>query len=67
MATAIFNGDFVKVVAAETVRLKKDTGTATWNHLWNFYGMLYTDPTTGQKTFSHNGLHRMQQQMQWLM
>ena len=48
--TAIFNGDFVKLVANGTV--EKDAGTATLASIGIFMGCSYTDPTTGQKTFS---------------
>ncbi len=48
--TAIFNGDFVKVAASGTI--EKDTGTATLTSCGIFMGCAYTDPTTGQKTFS---------------
>jgi hypothetical protein len=48
--TAIFNGDFVKLVANGTI--EKDAGTATLASIGIFMGCSYTDPTTGQKTFS---------------
>ena len=48
--TAIFNGDFVKLVANGTV--EKDAGTATLASIGIFMGCSYTDPTSGQKTFS---------------
>ena len=48
--TAIFNGDFVKLVANGTI--EKDAGTATLASVGIFMGCAYTDPTTGQKTFS---------------
>ena len=48
--TAIFYGDFVKLVAAGT--LEKDTGTTTLNPVGIFVGCSYTDPTTGQYTNS---------------
>ena len=48
--TAIFNGDFVKVAANGTI--EKDTGTATLTSCGIFMGCSYTDPTSGQKTFS---------------
>ena len=48
--TAIFNGDFVKLVANGTV--EKDAGTATLASVGVFMGCAYTDPTSGQKTFS---------------
>ena len=49
-ATAIFNGDFVKMVAAGVI--EKDTGTATLTTIGIFMGCKYTDPTTGQLTFN---------------
>jgi len=48
--TAIFNGDFVKLVTNGTV--EKDAGTATLASIGIFMGCAYTDPTSGQKTFS---------------
>jgi hypothetical protein len=48
--TAIFNGDFVKLVANGTI--EKDSGTATLASIGIFMGCSYTDPTSGQKTFS---------------
>ena len=48
--TAIFNGDFVKLVANGTI--EKDAGTATLAAVGIFMGCSYTDPTSGQKTFS---------------
>ena len=48
--TAIFNGDFVKVAANGTI--EKDTGTATLTSCGIFMGCSYTDPTTGQPTYS---------------
>mgnify|MGYP003630328355 CR=1 FL=1 len=48
--TAIFNGDFVKLVASGTI--EKDAGTATLASIGIFMGCSYTDPTSGQKTFS---------------
>ena len=48
--TAIFNGDFVKLVANGTI--EKDAGTATLAAVGVFMGCAYTDPTSGQKTFS---------------
>ena len=49
-ATAIFNGDFVKVAADGTVA--KDSGTTALTAVGIFMGCSYTDPTSGQKTFS---------------
>ena len=49
-ATAIFNGDFVKLVADGTV--EKDTGTATLTTCGIFLGCQYTDPSTKQLTFN---------------
>ncbi len=48
--TAIFYGDFVKLVAAGTV--EKDTGTATATPVGIFMGCFYTDPSTSQPTFN---------------
>ncbi len=48
-ATAIFNGDFVTLVAAGTV--EKDTGT-TLSCCGIFLGCQYTDAGSGQLTFS---------------
>jgi hypothetical protein len=48
--TAIFYGDFVKLVAAGTV--EKDTGTATATPVGIFMGCFYTDPSTNQPTFN---------------
>lgn len=45
-ATAIFAGDFVKLVAGGGV--EKDTGTATLTPMGIVVGFEYTDPTTGQ-------------------
>ena len=49
-ATAIFNGDFVKLVSAGTV--EKDTGTSSLTTIGIFMGCKYTDPTSGQLTFN---------------
>lgn len=48
--TAIFNGDFVTLVADGTV--EKDTGTAALTTCGIFLGCQYTDPGSGQLTFS---------------
>lgn len=48
--TAIFNGDFVKLVADGTI--EKDTGTSTLTTCGIFLGCQYTDPSTKQLTFS---------------
>ena len=48
--TAIFNGDFVKIVANGTI--EKDAGTTSLLSVGIFMGCSYTDPTSGQKTFS---------------
>ena len=48
--TAIFYGDFVKLVNTGTV--EKDTGTTTLTPIGVFVGVSYTDPNTNQKTFS---------------
>jgi len=49
-ATAIFNGDFVKLVADGEI--EKDEGTATLASVGIFVGCSYTPSTTSQKTFS---------------
>ena len=49
-ATAIFYGDFVKLVNTGTV--EKDTGTATMTPVGIFMGCCYTDPGTNQPTFN---------------
>lgn len=49
-ATAIFYGDFVRLVAAGVV--EKDTGTTTATPVGVFMGCFYTDPTTKQPTYS---------------
>lgn len=48
--TAIFYGDFVKLVNTGTV--EKDTGTATLTPVGVFVGCAFTSPTTGELTFS---------------
>ena len=48
--TAIFYGDFVKLVSSGTV--EKDTGTTTLTPVGVFMGCSYTDPNTNQKTFN---------------
>jgi len=50
--TAIFFGDFVKLAVDGTIQ--KDTGTATLglSLIGIFMGCAFTDPTSGQKTFS---------------
>ena len=48
--TAIFYGDFVKIVSSGTV--EKDTGTTSLTPIGVFVGVSYTDPNTNQKTFS---------------
>jgi hypothetical protein len=48
--TAIFYGDFVKLVNTGTV--EKDTGTSTMTPVGVFVGCAYTDPSTNQKTFN---------------
>ena len=48
--TAIFYGDFVKLVSSGTV--EKDTGTTTLTPVGVFMGCSYTDPSTNQKTFN---------------
>lgn len=49
-STAIFNGDFVKLVADGTI--EKDTGTSTLTTCGIFLGCQYTDPSTKQLTFN---------------
>jgi len=49
-ATAIFYGDFVKLVNTGTV--EKDTGTTTMTPVGIFMGCFYTDPGTNQPTFN---------------
>ena len=48
--TAIFYGDFVKLVSSGTV--EKDTGTTALTPVGVFMGCSYTDPSTNQKTFN---------------
>jgi hypothetical protein len=48
--TAIFYGDFVKLVNTGTV--EKDTGTTSATPVGVFVGCAYTSPSTGEKTFS---------------
>lgn len=48
--TAIFYGDFVKLVNTGTV--EKDTGTTTATPVGVFVGCAYTSPSTGELTFS---------------
>jgi len=48
--TAIFYGDFVKLVNTGTV--EKDTGTTTATPVGVFVGCAYTSPTTNELTFS---------------
>jgi hypothetical protein len=48
--TAIFYGDFVKLVSSGTV--EKDTGTTSLTPVGVFMGCSYTDPNTNQKTFN---------------
>jgi len=48
--TAIFYGDFVKLVSSGTV--EKDTGTTACTPVGVFVGVSYTDPNTNQLTFS---------------
>ena len=48
--TAIFNGDFVKLVTAGTV--EKDAGTTTLTPIGIFLGCKYTDPNSSQLTFN---------------
>ena len=48
--TAIFYGDFVKLVSTGTV--EKDTGTTTLTPVGVFVGCAFTSPSTGELTFS---------------
>ena len=48
--TAIFYGDFVKLVNTGT--LEKDTGTTTATPVGVFVGCAFTSPSTGELTFS---------------
>ena len=48
--TAIFYGDFVKLVSSGTV--EKDTGTTSLTPVGVFMGCSYTDPSTNQKSFN---------------
>ena len=48
--TAIFYGDFVKLVAAGTI--EKDAGTTALTSIGIFMGCKYTDPNSNQMTFS---------------
>ena len=48
--TAIFYGDFVKLVTAGTV--EKDAGTAALTPIGGFMGCKYTDSTSKQMTFN---------------
>ena len=48
--TAIFYGDFVKLVTAGTV--EKDAGTAALTSIGIFMGCKYTDSSTSQMTFN---------------
>lgn len=49
-STAIFYGDFLKIVSSGTV--EKDTGTTSLTTVGVFMGCSYTDPSTNQKTFN---------------
>ena len=48
--TAIFYGDFVKLVTAGTIEL--DAGTSALTSIGIFMGCKYTDPNSNQMTFS---------------
>lgn len=50
--TAIFYGDFVKLVSSGTV--EKDAGTTTMTPVGIFMGCFYTDPTTKQPTYAQH-------------
>jgi len=51
-ATAIFYGDFVKLVAAGTVEKAAVTTSVAAGTVGIFVGCAYTDPTTNQMTFN---------------
>ena len=51
-ATAIFYGDFVKLVAAGTVEKAAVTTAVAAGTVGIFVGCAYTDPTTNQMTFN---------------
>lgn len=51
-ATAIFNGDAVKLVTAGTI--ERDAADAAMTPIGVFLGCSYTDPTLGYKLFSQN-------------
>jgi hypothetical protein len=51
-ASDVFYGDFVKLVAAGTVEKAAVTTAAVAGTVGIFVGCAYTDPGTGQKTFS---------------
>tara|TARA_R100000656_G_scaffold108918_2_gene80992 strand:+ start:109 stop:687 length:579 start_codon:yes stop_codon:yes gene_type:complete len=55
--TAIFYGDFVKLVTAGTI--EKDTGTAALTSIGIFLGCKYTDSSTSQMTFNQTWLADM--------
>jgi hypothetical protein len=50
--TAVFYGDFVKLVAAGTVEKAEVTTAKVAGSVGVFVGCSYTDPNTGQPTFS---------------
>ena len=52
--TAIFYGDFVKLVAAGTVEKAAVTTSVVAGTVGIFMGCSYTDPTTSQMTFSQH-------------
>jgi len=51
--TAIFYGDFVKLVTAGTI--EKDAGTTSLTSIGIFMGCKYTDPNSNQMTFRMQG------------
>ena len=54
-ATAIFYGDFVKWADGDpNTTIQKDTGTTSLTPIGVFLGVSYTDPTSGQTTFSQH-------------
>lgn len=53
--TSIFYGDFVKWADGNpNTTIQKDTGTTALTPIGVFLGVSYTDPTSGQSTFSQH-------------
>ena len=66
--TAIFYGDFVKLVAAGTLEKETTTDSAgTPAFVGIFVGVSYTDPNTNQKTFSQYFQHLLLRAILWRM